>query len=483
MVETESRVVSEDSKYVYRIKLPILSPDEMKLIESVKEVAIKEIKVELGGLSQEQKKQNFLFEVLRIMDRNKDLSGLKPEKKEQLAVLIVDEVFGYSLLEPFLEDDEIEEIMVIGPKRPVYVYHRNYGMLESNVVFQDPGEINTLAQKIAKSIGRKIDVSSPLLDARLTDGSRINATLSPPSLDGSTITVRKFKKDPFTIVDLIRVNTLPSEVAAFLWLMADGYGTWKKNILIAGGTGCGKTTTLNALTIFIRERERVITIEDTAELQLPIQHLIRFETRSPDVEGKGEVDMDALVKNTLRMRPDRIIVGEVRSGEARSLFTAMNTGHDGSMGTVHANSSRETISRLTNPPMDVPLMMLSSLDLILMEARISLGDKGLIRRITEVTEIGGLSEDTLALSKIYEWDPAKDELQSTGTPSKLKQDLAKELGIPAKEVNNELEKRRLVLDYLLKQNIREFSEVRSWIESYYTDSDKTLSKIEESFRT
>jgi flagellar protein FlaI len=356
-------------------------------------------------------------------------------------------------------------------------------MLESNVVFQDPGEINTLAQKIAKSIGRKIDVSSPLLDARLTDGSRINATLSPPSLDGSTITVRKFKKDPFTIVDLIRVNTLPSEVAAFLWLMADGYGTWKKNILIAGGTGCGKTTTLNALTIFIRERERVITIEDTAELQLPIQHLIRFETRSPDVEGKGEVDMDALVKNTLRMRPDRIIVGEVRSGEARSLFTAMNTGHDGSMGTVHANSSRETISRLTNPPMDVPLMMLSSLDLILMEARISLGDKGLIRRITEVTEIGGLSEDTLALSKIYEWDPAKDELQSTGTPSKLKQDLAKELGIPAKEVNNELEKRRLVLDYLLKQNIREFSEVRSWIESYYTDSDKTLSKIEESFRT
>jgi flagellar protein FlaI len=479
MVETESRVVSEDSKYVYRIKLPILSPDEMKLIESVKEVAIKEIKVELGGLSQEQKKQNFLFEVLRIMDRDKDLSGLKPEKKEQLAVLIVDEVFGYSLLEPFLEDDEIEEIMVIGPKRPVYVYHRNYGMLESNVVFQDPGEIN----KIAKSIGRKIDVSSPLLDARLTDGSRINATLSPPSLDGSTITVRKFKKDPFTIVDLIRVNTLPSEVAAFLWLMADGYGTWKKNILIAGGTGCGKTTTLNALTIFIRERERVITIEDTAELQLPIQHLIRFETRSPDVEGKGEVDMDALVKNTLRMRPDRIIVGEVRSGEARSLFTAMNTGHDGSMGTVHANSSRETISRLTNPPMDVPLMMLSSLDLILMEARISLGDKGLIRRITEVTEIGGLSEDTLALSKIYEWDPAKDELQSTGTPSKLKQDLAKELGIPAKEVNNELEKRRLVLDYLLKQNIREFSEVRSWIESYYADSDKTLSKIEESFRT
>ncbi|WP_456475710.1 CpaF family protein [Candidatus Pyrohabitans sp.] len=480
MSDTRSRVVSLGNSYFYRIELPTLTPREMKFLKRVKEAAIKEAKVELQGLTKEQRKQRMLFAVLEIMDRLKGDVELSPEKRQMFAEMIVNDMVGYGLLEPLLQDDEIEEIMVIGPKRPVYVVHRKYGILETNVVFQDPKEIVNIVQRIASSIGRRIDASSPLLDARLPDGSRVNATLSPPALDGPTVTIRKFKKDPLTIVDLMKYNTLNSEVVAFLWLMVDGLGVWPKNILVAGGTGCGKTTTLNALTVFIRSRERVITIEDTAELQLSVKHLVRFEVRPPSIEGKGEIDMDTLLKNTLRMRPDRLIIGEVRGPEAKTLFTAMNTGHNGTLATLHANSARECITRLTNEPMNVPMIMIPALDLIVMQARYTHEKKGLIRRVTEVTEVGGITDGTVALSRIYEWEPSSDTIRSTGTPSRLKQDLAKQVGIPIEEVNEELEKRKLVLDYLLENNIREFYDVRRWVESYYTNSDATLKKIEAS---
>ena len=470
-----------EGRYSYRIALPTLTPAEMKFLNRVKEEALKDVRVEAGGLTVEQKKQTLLFQVFEIFERHKKDIELTPEKKEQLGGLIVNDVAGYSLLEPLLEDDEIEEIMVIGPKRPAYVFHRKHGMLETNVVFQDPEEIVKIAGRIASNVGRAVDKENPLLDARLGDGSRVNATMSPPTVDGSTITIRKFKKDPLTIIDLIKFNTLNSAAAAFLWMMVDGYGTWQKNIIIAGGTGSGKTSTLNSLTLFIRENERVITIEDTAELQIPLKHLVRFETRSPNVEGKGEIDMDALVKNTLRMRPDRIIIGEVRGKEARSLFTAMNTGHKGNFASLHANNSRECVTRLTNEPMNVPTIMIPALDLVIMQARLSRGDRGSIRRIVEVTEIGGVAEDTVALSKIYEWDPGKDELKSTGTPSRLKQDLAKQLGIHAKEVNDEIERRTLVLDYLVSKNIRGITEVKKFVNDYYRNTDATLKLIEESF--
>jgi flagellar protein FlaI len=483
MDEGESRVINFENKYFYKIELPSLSPNEMKFLNSLKNEAVEAVNLEGGALTEEQRKQNVLFEVLKIIDKSKSQIDLSEKKKHELGELVVNDLVGYSLLEPLLEDDNIEEIMVIGPKSPVYVYHRKFGMLESNVIFQDPDEIIKIAHKIASRVGRKIDKASPLLDARLSDGSRVNATLSPPGVDGSTITIRKFKRDPLTIIDLIKFNTLSSEFAAFLWVMVDGMGAWQKNVIIAGGTGSGKTTTLNALTIFIRGNERVITIEDTAELQIPLKHLIRFESRAPNVDGKGEINMDALVKNTLRMRPDRIIIGEVRGEEARSLFTAMNTGHNGNFATLHANNSRECMTRLTNNPMNVPTIMIPALDLVIMQARLSRGNKGSIRRIVEVTEIGGVTDDIVGLSKIYEWIPGKDELRSTGTPSKLKQDLAKQVGIPLKEINDEVERRKLIIDYLLEENIREFSQVRKWVEDYYDDSEATLEKIEETFIT
>ena len=208
-----------------------------------------------------------------------------------------------------LTDDDLEEIMIIGINKPVFVYHRSYGMMKTNITFTNEQDLLDLIDTIARQINRRIDQESPILDGRLTDGSRINATIPPISADGPSLTIRKFRKDPFTIVDLINSKTISVELAAFFWLCFDGLGVKSANAIISGGTSSGKTTTLNALSAFINPSERIITIEDTLELQIPHEHVIRMETRVANVENKGELTMNDLVKNSLRQRPDRIIVG------------------------------------------------------------------------------------------------------------------------------------------------------------------------------
>jgi flagellar protein FlaI len=302
-------------------------------------------------------------------------------------------------------------------------------------------------------------VSSPLLDARLSDGSRVNATIPPASISGGTLTIRKFRADPYSIIDLIRMGTVTSEAAAFLWMAIDGLGTKPANILISGGTGSGKTTLLNVLASFVNERERVITIEDTAELNLPIKHCIRLESRPPGLEGAGELKMDILTKNSLRMRPDRIIVGEIRHEEAFTLFTAMNTGHDGCLGTVHANSPEETIIRLTSPPMNVPSIMMSGLDIIIVEHRYYDRKKGTIRRISEIAEVYGALEGNPKTQTVFQRDPARDELEKTLIDSKYLKTLQNFTGTPKDRIEAELNSRKTFLDSLVNQNIRSLSEV------------------------
>jgi len=307
-------------------------------------------------------------------------------------------------------------------------------------------------------VGRRVDMSNPLLDARLGDGSRVNATIAPASISGSTLTIRKFRKDPFSIVDMLNLNTITPEVAAFLWLAVEGLKTRPANILIAGGTGSGKTTTLNVLASFIPDTERIITIEDTAELNLPLKHWIRFESRPPGLENKGEITMDVLTKNSLRMRPDRIIVGEIRHDEAFSLFTAMNTGHDGSLGTVHANSAQEAVVRITTPPMSVPEMMLSGLNYVLVEHRLHDRKKGTIRRVTEISEVTGVLEGKAQTQTIYEWNPVKDTMDKTGVPSNYLRELAKLSGTNQNGINKEISRREAFLKELTKAGVRGIEE-------------------------
>ena len=343
--------------------------------------------------------KNFLFAKLANNSQNNAISN---EYLDNLARKLFQDLVGYGEIDPLIRDDNLEEIMVIGIDKPVFVYHREYGMMKTNILFKDAGEVMNLIDSIARQINRRIDQESPILDGRLPDGSRVNATIPPISADGPSMTIRKFKRDPLTIIDLINSKTISVELAAFFWLCFDGLGVKSANAIISGGTSSGKTTTLNALSSFINPKERIITIEDTLELQIPHEHVIRMETRPPNVENRGELTMNDLVKNSLRQRPDRIIVGEVRGSEAITLFTALNTGHSG-FGTLHSNDARETITRLTNAPMSVPNIMISAIDFIIMQNRIYRSAGVSFRRISEVAEVSGIEEGVIQLNKIFEW--------------------------------------------------------------------------------
>lgn len=417
--------------------------------------------------------KNFLFAKLANNSQNNTISN---EYLDNLARKLFQDLVGYGEIDPLIRDDNLEEIMVIGIDKPVFVYHREYGMMKTNILFKDAGEVMNLIDSIARQINRRIDQESPILDGRLPDGSRVNATIPPISADGPSMTIRKFKRDPLTIIDLINSKTISVELAAFFWLCFDGLGVKSANAIISGGTSSGKTTTLNALSSFINPKERIITIEDTLELQIPHEHVIRMETRPPNVENRGELTMNDLVKNSLRQRPDRIIVGEVRGSEAITLFTALNTGHSG-FGTLHSNDARETITRLTNAPMSVPNIMISAIDYIIMQNRIYRSDGVSFRRISEVAEVSGIEEGVIQLNKIFEWDPQSDTIKNVGITSKTLTEIANVSGNSLNSLYDEIKNREIVLQHMVDQNIRSIRDVSTVLEMYYLDSQKVLNRI------
>ena len=417
--------------------------------------------------------KNFLFAKLANNSQNNIISN---EYLDNLARKLFQDLVGYGEIDPLIRDDNLEEIMVIGIDKPVFVYHREYGMMKTNILFKDAGEVMNLIDSIARQINRRIDQESPILDGRLPDGSRVNATIPPISADGPSMTIRKFKRDRLTIIDLINSKTISVELAAFFWLCFDGLGVKSANAIISGGTSSGKTTTLNALSSFINPKERIITIEDTLELQIPHEHVIRMETRPSNVENRGELTMNDLVKNSLRQRPDRIIVGEVRGSEAITLFTALNTGHSG-FGTLHSNDARETITRLTNAPMSVPNIMISAIDFIIMQNRIYRSDGVSFRRISEVAEVSGIEEGVIQLNKIFEWDPQSDTIKNVGITSKTLTEIANVSGNSLNSLYDEIKNREIVLQHMVDQNIRSIRDVSTVLEMYYLDSQKVLNRI------
>ena len=458
--------VSGQPMLYYYIPVPRPTSSEKTIINTIKEAATRLITIAPYRIRDPQQRKAVYYQ--RVMDilRNSPELKIPQHRFDFYANAVVRDMVGYGLIDSLVNDDKLEEIMIIAPKTPVYVFHREYEMMLTNIEFFNDNEIQDLINKIARQIGRRIDISSPLLDARLPDGSRVNATIPPASVEGSTLTIRKFKKDPYTLVDLINFNTISIEAAAFLWLMVEGLATRPANILIAGGTGSGKTTLLNVLSALIPTSERIVSIEDTAELSLPLKHWIRLEARPPGLEGRGELTLDILTKNSLRMRPDRIIVGEVRHDEAFTLFTAMNTGHDGSLGTVHANSAQETIVRVTNPPMNVPEVMLSGLDFIIIENRLHDRKKGTIRRVTEISEVTGVLEKRAQTQTIFERDPTDDSLKRTQIPSQYVGTLCKLTGLSKKNIDAILEEREAFLKKLLNNNIRAMPDVSAAVQQY-----------------
>ncbi|MCZ8103341.1 MAG: CpaF family protein [Burkholderiales bacterium] len=315
-------------------------------------------------------------------------------EQEELLDDICNDVLGYGPLEPLLARDDIADIMVNGPSR---TYIEVGGKIQlTGVRFRDAGQLMNICQRIVSQVGRRVDESSPICDARLPDGSRVNVIAPPLAIDGAALTIRKFKKDKLTLEQLVKFNSVSPEAADILKVA----GRVRCNVVVSGGTGSGKTTLLNCLTRYIEDDERIITCEDAAELQLQQPHTVRLETRPPNLEGQGAITMRDLVKNCLRMRPERIIVGEVRGPEAFDLLQAMNTGHDGSMGTLHANSPREALSRIESmitmggfslPSRTIREMIVSSVDVIVQAARLRDGS----RRITHITEVLGMEGDTI----------------------------------------------------------------------------------------
>jgi pilus assembly protein CpaF len=330
----------------------------------------------------------------------KQNQALNNAERKQLVGDVLDELLGLGPIEPLIKDPTITDILINGSSR---VYVERYGVLEPTPVrFKDEKHLFRIIQKIVSAVGRRIDESSPMVDARLADGSRVNAIVPPLAIDGASMSIRKFARVPISMDRLIEIGSVPAAVAEVLKAVVKA----RRNVLISGGTGSGKTTMLNAMSAYIDGRERIVTIEDSAELQLQQDHVVRLETRPPNIEGKGEIAQRDLVKNALRMRPDRIIVGEVRAGEAFDMLQAMNTGHDGSMTTVHANTARDALSRVEQmigmsgidiPPRAARSQIASALNVVIQIGRLSDGR----RKLLSLSEITGMEGDVVTMQDIF----------------------------------------------------------------------------------
>jgi pilus assembly protein CpaF len=326
--------------------------------------------------------------------------ALNNAERKALVSDVLDELLGLGPIEPLLKDPTITDILINGASQ---VFVERYGVLETSPVrFKDERHLLRIIQKIVSAVGRRIDESSPMVDARLADGSRVNAIVPPLAIDGASMSIRKFARVPISMDRLIEIGSVPASVAEVLKAIVRA----RRNVLISGGTGSGKTTMLNAMSAFIDGRERIVTIEDSAELQLQQEHVVRLETRPPNIEGRGEISQRELVKNALRMRPDRIIVGEVRAGEAFDMLQAMNTGHDGSMTTVHANTARDALSRIEQmigmSGIDIPAraarsQIASAINVVIQVGRLSDGR----RKILSVSELTGMEGEVVTMQEIF----------------------------------------------------------------------------------
>ncbi|MFH0986618.1 MAG: ATPase, T2SS/T4P/T4SS family [Candidatus Micrarchaeota archaeon] len=482
---------------LYEVKLPILNEEEKEMLSFISDAVsnsysardfqnvifkdkkktkiteklqelIDSLKPYFNAISLEKYQSKIMSIISDFVNSQKEIKHTDAVQKEIYNIII-----GHGKLEYFLPDDELEEIMVNGYGKPIFVFDRNFGLCKTNVKYNTEEEILATIHKVSGFIGREIGSDTPVLDARLPDGSRVNATIPPASPMGATITVRKFRRRPYTITEIIENNTMTSELAAFMWMCVEGMGLRPLNFVISGGTGSGKTTTLNALSVFIPERERVVTIEDTLELNLyDRQNWIQLEAKTIE----GTADLNDLLKTSIRMRPDRILVGEVRGKEASTMFTAMDVGHQGMISTLHSNSAKETILRLRSEPMSVPLSMFVLLDMIMMQHRMHVAGKGVIRRVTQVSEISVMG-DNILLNDIYMLDRDADVVRRTDIPIQIIEKFSYLTGKKIPEIKAELKQRQAVLEHFVKNDIRDYTKIRDIVNDYISDPEKTMKQL------
>jgi flagellar protein FlaI len=451
----------------YEVIEPTLNEMEKKIIRTIKDKIVTFLDVSMRDLGSEERAVEYLKKkVLQVIRFYK--IPVKAQSLDKIYYYLARDFVGYGKIDVMMRDPMIEDISCNGIGIPIYVWHRQYESIPSNVMFEDNEELDSFIIRLAYRAGRMISIARPMLDATLPDGSRIQMTLGTQvTKHGSTFTIRKFKPDPITIVDLINYNTLSSDMAALLWYLIEN----KYGIFVCGGVASGKTTMLNSLSTFIRPDYKIITIEDTPEIQLYHKNWIRSVTRPSSGGGTAEITLFDLLRAAVRQRPDYIIVGEIRGEEAYTLFQAMATGHLG-MATMHAESVAAAIHRLETPPMNIPRTLISHINMISIQARLEKEGRP-IRRTLTLTEIFGIDPRTneILSNEIYRYDPRTDSFIYSGRCYLLER-LARRLGINMAEARRQVQIRKEILDWLVRTGRRRFKDVADVVRSFAANPDE-----------
>ncbi|MBN2052759.1 type II/IV secretion system ATPase subunit [Candidatus Woesearchaeota archaeon] len=464
-------VVKRKGEFVplYEVSIASISKTTEFMLERIRQELIKAVNLEMVDLTDIKKTQMIesQFEETIADLINKYFPDLDEETKGFLTSYLLTKSLGLGMIEFVMNDHQLEEVVVNDATEPIWVYHRRHGWLKTNVFVRDEEQTRHYASIIGRKVGRQITVLEPLLDAHLEEGDRVNATLMPISTYGNTLTFRKFSRDPWTITKFIQTKTISVEAAAIIWMAMQ----YEMSAIISGGTASGKTSALNCLADFFPPNQRIISIEDTREIRLPkFLHWVPMNTRVANAEGKGEISMEDLLVNSLRMRPDRILVGEVRrKREAETLFEAIHTGHS-VYATFHANNAEQTIDRLTNPPIDVPKILLPAISLIVVQFRNRRTGK---RRTFQIAEI--LNDSTANTLMMY--DEKKDTLVKKNPSKALFKTIKLFTGMSDAEMKRDLKDKEKVLNYLVKNEITNVDEVGKIIAEYYTDKDLIMKYV------
>ncbi|MBU0527211.1 MAG: type II/IV secretion system ATPase subunit [Candidatus Micrarchaeota archaeon] len=468
----EVKIFRKRTEFVpkYEVTIPGIAEGTKLMLETkLKGELVTEVKLDISEILDPKKfeevKKKFLDAANRILARN--FPSLPEDKKEVLAVFLLQKTLGLGEIEALLSDEQLEEVVINNAADPVWVYHKKFGWCKTNLRLKNEETVYDYASMIARKIGRQINVLNPTLDAHLPTGDRVNATLFPISSFGNTITIRKFSRNPWTITRFLKSKTVTPEVAGLIWLCMQN----ELSLLVTGGTGSGKTSFLNAMAGLIPANQRIITIEDTRELTLPkFLHWVPMTVREPNPEGKGEVTMLDLMVNALRQRPDRILVGEIRrQREAEVMFEAMHTGHS-VYATLHADNAEQTISRLTNPPINVPSEMLDALSGIVVTFR---HRRFNIRRVLEFAEVTEQGKPNV----LYRWDVKTDKVKGVGKMSRLANTLSLYSGINEKEIESDVGEKVKVLNWMVKKGYESVNEVGEVISRYYMDPEEVMESV------
>ncbi len=461
-------------KTLYQVIEPTLKEEELERLQEIKDFLMEEVDVNLKEIETEEKAKKYLKEKTREIIRNYKIK-IPKESVDKIIYYIIRDFLGYGKIDPLMKDHLIEDISADGVNVPIYVWHRVYESLPTNILFKEEAELNSFIVRLAYLAGKNISLASPILDASLPDGSRIQLTYgNEVTRRGSTFTIRRFRVDPLTISDLIAFNTLSSEMAAYLWYLIEN----KASVIVAGGVACGKTTMLNCLSMFIKPEMKIVSVEDTQELNLPHENWIPSVARSgsghEDKKG-GTITLFDLLKAAVRQRPDYIIVGEVRGEEAYTLFQAMATGHLG-MSTIHAESVEAVIHRLESEPMNIPKTLIAMTDVIMIMARTEIGGKPArrVRTTAEIVEIDRKTREIL-IEEVFRWNAKEDKFIFSGHSAVLEKH-SKKLDLNEEEARGEIHRRKTVLEWMVKKGIRRHIEVANVIREYYINPKRIFQK-------